>query len=57
VREIFDWFDVNGDGIIELEEYKKALKNDPDLFHWFELLNTGINDGKKVIKETEKIKL
>ena len=39
LRQIFDKMDVNKDGIVDVEEYKKALKGNPQLFQWFDLLN------------------
>ncbi len=48
VREIFDRIDKNHDGIVDIDEYKRAMKENPNLFEWFDLLNQGLNDGKKV---------
>lgn len=31
--------DSNKDGIVDIDEYKKALKGNPSLFQWFDLLN------------------
>ena len=40
--------DTNKDGIVDVEDYKTALKNNPGLFEWFDLLNQqGQNDGKR----------
>lgn len=39
LREIFDKMDSNKDGIVDVDEYKAALKGNPGLFQWFELLN------------------
>lgn len=56
LREIFDRMDRNGDGIVDIDEYKKALKGNPGLFEWFDLLNQGFNDGKKAKKEKIEMK-
>ncbi len=37
--EIFEKMDTNKDGIVDVEDYKLALKGNPGLFQWFELLN------------------
>jgi len=39
LKEIFVRLGPNKDGIVELEAYKKALKENPGLFQWFDLLN------------------
>jgi Ca2+-binding EF-hand superfamily protein len=39
LREIFDRMDTNKDGIVDVEDYKAALKGNPGLFQWFDLLN------------------
>jgi Ca2+-binding EF-hand superfamily protein len=39
LREIFDRMDTNQDGIVDVEDYKAALKGNPGLFQWFDLLN------------------
>ena len=56
LRDIFDRMDTNGDGIVDIDEYKKALKGNPGLFEWFDLLNQGFNDGKKAKKEKIEMK-
>lgn len=57
LREIYARLDKNGDGNVDIEEYKKALKENPMLFEWFDLLNSGISDGKKARKDIEKLKV
>jgi hypothetical protein len=43
--------DSNKDRIVDVEDYKAALKENPGLFNWFELLNQlGQNDGKRAKK-------
>ena len=39
LKRIFDAMDINKDGEITLEEYKKVMLTDPELFSWFEILN------------------
>jgi Ca2+-binding EF-hand superfamily protein len=39
LREIFDKMDSNHDGRVDVDEYKTALKGNPGLFQWFDLLN------------------
>jgi Ca2+-binding EF-hand superfamily protein len=39
LHEIFDRMDANKDGIVDVEDYKTALHDNPGLFNWFELLN------------------
>lgn len=39
LKEIFFRLGPNKDGIVELDSYKKALKENPGLFQWFDLLN------------------
>ena len=56
MREIFDRLGPR-DGLVELEQYKKALKENPQFFDWFDLLNQGSNDGKKAKKDIYKVKL
>lgn len=49
--EIFEKMDTNKDDIVDVEDYKAALKENPGLFNWFELLNQlGQNDGKRAKK-------
>jgi hypothetical protein len=48
--------DVNKDGIVDIDEYKEALKGNPGLFEWFDLLNQGFNDGKKAKKDILELK-
>jgi hypothetical protein len=31
--------DINGDGDIQLKEYKDVLRSNPGLFNWFSILN------------------
>ena len=31
--------DQNGDGIVDMDEYKKTLEENPMIFEWFDLLN------------------
>jgi Ca2+-binding EF-hand superfamily protein len=51
LKEIFDRMDTNKDGIVDVEDYKAALKGNPGLFQWFDLLNQqGQNDGKRAKK-------
>jgi len=37
--EIFKKIDLNGDGFVDIQEYKQALKENPGLFEWVDLLN------------------
>jgi Ca2+-binding EF-hand superfamily protein len=52
LRDIFDRMDTNKDGIVDVEDYKAALKGNPGLFQWFDLLNQqgGQGDGKRAKK-------
>jgi hypothetical protein len=56
LKEIFDRIDTNKDGIVDIDEYKEALKGNPGLFEWFDLLNQGFNEGKKVKKDMLELK-
>jgi len=44
--------DRNKDGIVYINEYKTSLKGNPGLFEWFDLLNQGVNEGKRAKKDT-----
>lgn len=35
------------DGIVDIDDYKKSLIENPMIFEWFDLLNSGFDDGKK----------
>ena len=37
--EIFKKIDQNKDGVVDVHDYKNALKSDEEVFEWFELLN------------------
>jgi Ca2+-binding EF-hand superfamily protein len=39
LQEIFEKMDSNKDGLVYEDEFKEALRQDPGLFQWFELLN------------------
>jgi Ca2+-binding EF-hand superfamily protein len=39
LRETFSKLDTNGDGNVDIDEYKRILKENPMLFEWFDLLN------------------
>lgn len=56
LREIFDRLGPR-DGLVELEQYKLALKENPQFFDWFDLLNQGSTDGKKAKKDIQNLKL
>jgi Ca2+-binding EF-hand superfamily protein len=51
--EIFNKIDINKDGFIDVNDYKNALKADPEVFEWFELLNkeAWIEKRKKPIED------
>ena len=51
LKKLFDAMDINGDGEITLEEYKAKMLSDPDLFHWFEILNNVGTDEVEVIDD------
>ena len=57
LNEIFKKIDENCDGIVDMDEYKKALKTNPMLIEWTELLNKGFQDGQKVKKDIKNIKV
>lgn len=40
IYEIYKQFDQNGDECISYYEYGRALRKNPDLLDWFELLNS-----------------
>jgi len=44
------------DGVVDLELYKIALKENPQLFEWFDLLNQGSNDNKKAKRDINQLK-
>ena len=56
LKEIFDRMDQNKDGIVDIDEYKRALKGNPGLFEWFDLLNQGFNEGKRAKKDMIELK-
>lgn len=43
LKAIFAEIDKGGDGVIDFEEYSKALELNPDLLDWFSLLNNEHN--------------
>ena len=43
--EIFSQIDKNGSGEISYSEYKLALRKNPDLLDWFDLLDQGKRSG------------
>jgi Ca2+-binding EF-hand superfamily protein len=57
LKEIFNKMDQNEDGIVDIDEYKQALKGNSQLFQWFDLLNQGIQDGKQTQKDIIDLKL
>jgi Ca2+-binding EF-hand superfamily protein len=44
LKETFNRLDRNGDNNVDINEYKRALKENPMLFEWFDLLNSGVNN-------------
>lgn len=43
---------------MEIEQYKKALRENPNFFDWFDLLNHGLNASKNFHQDTTtKVKL
>ena len=40
LKRIFESIDYDGDGEVTLDEYKRALDHQPNLFRWFEILNS-----------------
>jgi Ca2+-binding EF-hand superfamily protein len=42
IQNLFERFDLKGDGVIDLDEYVESVKEDSDLIKWFEFLNKGI---------------
>jgi len=57
LRDIFERMDANKDGIVDIDEYKDALTDNPQLFGWFDLLNQGSSDSKQAQKDINKVKL
>jgi len=51
LRDIFEKMDSNGDGVIDVDDYKAALQGNPGLFQWFELLNQQGQDQSKRAKK------
>ena len=40
ILKIFQTIDIDGDGSVFYSEYRKALRKNPELLDWFELLNS-----------------
>lgn len=56
LRELFLKMDVNKDGIVDLKDYKDALKKNPQLFSWFDILNQGVHDSNKAHRDILDLK-
>ena len=44
IQNLFERFDLKGDGVIDLEEYKESVMKDAELIKWFEFLNRGVSN-------------
>ena len=61
IRSTFTQLDLDNDGVISFKEYFQALRKNPDLLDWFELLNSaketpGKNKTETVQSSAEKAK-
>ena len=45
IYQIFKQIDINNDESISFHEYRRALKKNPELLDWFELLNSAKTKG------------
>ena len=57
LEQKFRKMDANGDGRVDLEEYKQALADNPRILEWVDLLNSGFHSTTDVAKDMKKMKL
>ena len=59
IWKIFTTIDNDGDGVLYFVEYRKCLKENPNLLDWFQILNSAKDDhrpGRKDDEETPRDK-
>ena len=49
--------DTDGNGCVELDEYKSVLREQPGLFNWFSILNNNSNVNPYDLENTEGDKI
>ncbi|CAG9322188.1 unnamed protein product [Blepharisma stoltei] len=56
IRKYFDLLDFKKDGVIDFEEYKLSMKNNKELFEWFDFVNRGVAEkfNEEVVPEIQE---